>query len=187
MSFQPRLASRKCRLLAAFALLLVAGCSGKPADQALDKALAASGQQRSTVYPLAGTVTVDGLPPELKPGERIVVMLNDAAKPDAPLNTRPYALVGDAGAFTFRTYAEADGINPGTYIVIVAKLMKTRKGLVAPDGFHNLYNDPEKNQKEHPNFKIEHQAPGKTDYAFDLQIAGRDEAPAGPRALTHVK
>ena len=185
MSFQPRLASWECRLIAAFALLLVAGCSGgQTADQALDKSLAAVQQQRTTVYPLAGMVTVDGLPPQLEPGERIIVMLEDPAK----LGIRgPYVAVDNTGEFTFRSYAAADGLNPGTYIVTFAKLRKKRGGYVGPDGFHNLYNDPEKTQTEYPDFKIEHQAPGKKDYAFDLKIAGRDEVAAGPRALTHIK
>jgi hypothetical protein len=185
MSIQPRLASWGCRLLAAFAPLLVAGCSGgQSADQALDKSLAAVGQQRTTVYPLAGRVTVDGAPPQLEPGERIIVMLEDPAKP----GTRgPYVPVDDSGEFTFQSYAAADGLQPGTYIVTFAKLRKKRGGYVGPDGFHNLYNDPEKNQTEYPDFKIEHQAPGKKDYAFDLKIAGREAVPATPKALTHIK
>jgi len=188
MSYGPRLASRGFRPLTACALLVVIGCSGtQSADQALNKSLASLGQQRATVYPLAGTLTVDGLPPELKQGERVIIMLNDVSQLDTPLDTRPYAITGDAGQFSFRTYVTDDGVKPGTYIVTVAKLTKTRNGIRGPDGFHNLYNDAERNQKEYPDLRIEHQAPGKKDYAFILRIVGRDEAPAGPRALTHVK
>jgi hypothetical protein len=188
MFLRPRLASRECRLLAAFVLLLVAGCSGsKSADQALDKSLAAAGLQRTSVCPLAGKLTVDGLPPTVEQGEKIIVMLNDPAKPDAPPNSGAYATVGQDGEFSFRTYAAADGVNPGTYIVTFAKLkVKKKKGLVGPDGFQNLYNDAGRNQKENPDFKINHQAPGKTDYAFDLKIAGREAAAAGPKALTQI-
>jgi hypothetical protein len=185
MSLQPRLASWGSSLLAAFAPVLVAGCSGgQTADQALDKSLAAVGEQRTTVYPLAGKVTVDGLPPELGQGERIIVMLEDPAK----LGTRgPYVAVDSTGEFTFRSYAAADGLQPGTYIVTIAKLRKNRARYVGPDGFQNLYNDPERNQQEYPDFKINHQAPGKTDYAFDLKIADRNAAAAGPKALTRIK
>ena len=188
MFFQPRLASRGCRLLAAFALFLVAGCSGtQSGDQALDKSLAAAGQQRTKVYPLAGKLTVDGAPPELEQRERIILMLNDPAKLDPSPNLRPHVSVSATGDFSFQTYAADDGVKPGTYIVTFAKLTKKTKGLVGPDGFHNLYNDAEQNQKEYPELKIEHQAPGKKDYAFDLRIAGRDEVAAGPRALTRLK
>jgi hypothetical protein len=183
MCFRPRSASRGRGLVAAFALFLVAGCSGQSADQALDKALVAVGQQQTTVYPLAGKVTVDGVPPQLEPGERIIVMLEDPAK----LGTRgPYVAVDNTGEFTFRSYAAADGLKPGTYIVTIAKLRKKGGGYVGPDGFHNLYNDAERNQQQYPVLKIEHQAPGKKDYAFDLKIVGREPAEANPKALTRV-
>lgn len=190
MFFRPRLESRGCSLLAAFALFLVAGCSGQSADQALDKSLAAAGQQRTMVYPLAGKVVVDGLPPELgEEGETIILMLNDPARMDKPNVIGPYVKIGKTGEFSFRTYGTNDGLPPGKFIVTIAKLKKNRpkRDLVGPDGFHNLYNDPDRNQKENPDFNIDHQAPGKTDYVFDLKIAGRDEPPAaGPHALTHV-
>jgi len=188
MFFRPHLASRGRRLLAAFVVLLVAGCSGtQSADQALDKSLAAAGQQRTKVYPLAGKLTVDGAPPELEQRERIILMLNDPAKPDTSPNLRPHVFVGATGDFSFQSYVANDGVQPGTYIVTFAKLTKKPKGLIGPDGFHNLYNDAERNQKEFPELKIEHQAPGKKDYSFDLRIAGRDEVTAGPRALTQIK
>jgi hypothetical protein len=182
----PRLPSPRGSLFVAFALLVVAGCSGG-ADQALEKSLATNGYQRSTVYPLAGKLTVDGQPPEFEEGDRIVAMLNDPAK----LGTAPsghYVTVGKGGEFTFQTYAKDDGVPPGTYILTFAKLkVKKRSSLVGPDGFHNLYNDAARNQKEYPDFKIEHQAPGKKDYVFNLQVAGRDEVAAGPGALTRIK
>ncbi|HUE15288.1 MAG TPA: hypothetical protein VMR25_14050, partial [Planctomycetaceae bacterium] len=58
--------------------------------------------------------------------------------------------------------------------------------LQGPDGFKNLYNDPEKNAKV-PEFKIDQQAPGKSDYKFDLKLAGQQEAEPGPKALTTIK
>jgi hypothetical protein len=149
--------------------------------------MATIGHQRTTVYPLAGKITVDGQPPEFAEGDRIIVMLNDAAK----LGTAaigPYVYVGKDGDFTFRTYGTDDGVPAGTYIVTFAKLKaKKRSSLIGPDGFHNLYNDAEQNQKQYPELRIEHQPPGKKDYVFNLQIAGRDEVVAGPKALTRIK
>jgi hypothetical protein len=186
--FRPRLASPGCRLLAAFALLLVAGCSGtQSADQVLDKSLAGAGQHRTTVFPLAGKLTVDGLPPELGPREIIVVMLNAPAKLDTAAGLRPHASVDATGEFAFQTYVPHDGVEPGTYIVTFAKLTKKKGGLVGPDGFHNLYNDAERNREQYPELKIEHQAPGKQDYLFNLKIAGREPADAGPKALTRLR
>ena len=47
--------------------------------------------------------------------------------------------------------------SPGSYIAAIAKLkVKKQKGLVGPDGLQNLYNDPDRNPKEHPELKIEH-------------------------------
>jgi hypothetical protein len=188
MFFRPHPASRGRRLLATFALLLVAGCSGtQSADQALDKSLAAARRERTKVYPLAGKLMVDGAPPELDLRERIILMLNDPAKLDTSPNLRPHVFVNATGEFSFQTYVANDGVQPGTYIVTFAKLTKKPKGLLGPDGFHNLYNDAERNQQQYPELKIEHQAPGKKDCYFDLRIAGRDEVAPGPRALTQLK
>jgi hypothetical protein len=188
MFFPPRLASRGRRLLAASALLFIEGCSGtQSADQALDKSLAAAGQERTKVYPLAGKLTVDGAPPELGPRETIILMLNDPAKLETSPNLRPHVSVSATGDFSFQTYTAADGVKPGTYIVTFAKLTKKPKGFLGPDGFHNLYNDAERNQQQYPELKIDHQAAGKKDYYFELTIAGRDEVAPGPRALTQLK
>jgi hypothetical protein len=187
MFFPPRLASPRRRLFPAFALLLIAGCTGTSANQNLEKSLATIGHERTAVYPLAGKITVDGQPPDFAEGDRIIVMLNDAAKLGAAA-TGPYVYVGKDGDFTFRTYGTDDGAPAGTYIVTFAKLkVKKRSSLVGPDGFHNLYNDAERNQQEYPDFKIEHKARGKKDYLFDLRIAGREEVVAGPKALTRIK
>ncbi|HEX4072436.1 MAG TPA: hypothetical protein VHX68_14745, partial [Planctomycetaceae bacterium] len=59
----------------------------------------------------------------------------------------------------------------------------SRMGFFGPDGLKNLYNDPDVNSKK-PEFVIDHQAPGKTDYTFNLSVAG--EAPPsapGPKAF----
>ena len=185
MYFWSRPASRGYRLLTAFAVFLVVGCL-QSADQALDKSLAAAGQHRTTVYPLAGKLTVDGLPPERESRERIIVMLNDPAKLDTSPNLRPHVFVGATGDFSFQTYVANDGVEPGTYIVTFAKLAKKRDGFVGPDGFHNLYNDPEKNQEEYPELKIDHQPPGKKNYEFKLQIAGRDPVEPSSKSLTKI-
>jgi hypothetical protein len=165
-------------------LLLVAGCSsGQTANQAIDKALENAGQKREALYPLAGTITVDGLPPDLAEREWIVMMLKDPANPQA---NGPIRLISRSGEFAFGTFAKDDGVKAGTYIATFSKLKRgQQKEYPGPDQFQNLYDDPDRNIKESPELKIEHQRPGKKNYAFDLKIAGREAAAAGPNAVTH--
>jgi hypothetical protein len=54
------------------------------------------------------------------------------------------------------------------------------------DGLKNLYNDPEKN-KDDPNFRVEVAAPGRSDYEFNLTVAGKDPvAKPGQYAVTRI-
>jgi hypothetical protein len=165
-------------------VLVVAGCSsGQTANQAIDKAWESAGQKREAVYPLAGKVTVDGLPPDLAQWEWIVMMLKDPANPKA---NGPIRLISRSGEFAFGTFAKDDGVKAGTYIATFSKLKRgQQKEYPGPDQFQNLYDDPDRNLKESPELKIDHRPPGKKDYEFDLKIAGREAAAAGPNAVTH--
>jgi hypothetical protein len=167
-------------------VLPVAGCSsGQTYDQAVDKALANAGQTRSAVYPLAGKVTVDGLPPDLAEGEWIVMMLKDPANPKAEGRI---AVISRSGEFAFETFGKHDGVKAGTYIATFTRLKRgPRKAYPGPDQFENLYDDPDRNLKEYPELKIDHGPPGKKDYAFDLKIAGREAVAAGPNAVTRFR
>jgi hypothetical protein len=166
------------------AVLLVAGCSsGQTTDQAIDMALANAGKTRSAVCPLAGKITVDGMPPDLAEAEWIVMMLKDPANPNA---NGPFQLISRSGEFAFGTFAKDDGVKAGIYIATFSKLKRGQhKEYPGPDQFLNLYDDPDRNLKEYPELKIDHQPPGKKDYVFDLKIAGREAAAAGPNAVTH--
>ena len=166
------------------AVLLVAGCSsGQTANQAIDKALENAGQKREAVYPLAGKVTVDGMPPDLAEREWIVMMLKDPANPQA---NGPFRLISRSGEFAFETFGKHDGVKAGTYIATFSKLKRgQQKEYPGPDQFQNLYDDPDRNLKEYPELKIDHRPPGKKDYVFDLKIAGREAVAAGPNAVTH--
>jgi hypothetical protein len=172
-------------VLAALVVVGTAGCGRQSADQAVDEALQNAGQSRANVFPLAGKVTTDGHAPE--PGKlsrRIIVMLNDRAKPDAPISGVPKAMCNPNGEFAFNMYGQGDGVPPGKYVVTIVDLRHDkRKGYIGPDGLKNLYNDPEKNATI-PEFIIDHQPPGKKDYAFDLKIEGREAATPGPKAVT---
>jgi hypothetical protein len=180
--------SPQLALCGALALFGFAGCTGtQSADDALNKAIESSGVSKSAVSPLGGKVTIDGQPPKLEQGQRLIVMLNDSTKLDAPNLSKVNMATNADGDFSFSTYKKDDGVKPGKYIVTFAILQKAgKKGLKGPDLLKNQFNDPDVNQKN-TQFVIDHQAPGKKDYVFDLVTAGKEPVTApGPHALTDL-
>jgi hypothetical protein len=175
---------RSVGITAACACMIAVGCTRQQstADR-IKEAAESSGIKLATVYPLAGTVTVDNQPAALKSRKwSVVVMASDASKPSgAP--TGQFVPVRSDGAFEFPD----GGIPPGKYVLLFAALQRNKKkGWVGPDALNNLFNDPEVNGKKEQ-FTIDHQAPGKTNYSFNLSVAGETPVTAaGPRALTHI-
>jgi hypothetical protein len=168
--------------------IVAAGCSSRSADARIDAALAQTGSSRELVFPLSGKITVDGLTyAPAKKSRRLVVKLYGRA--DSEQSAEPAAITECKadGSFAFETLREGDGVKPGDYVITFADLIFRRKdGYREPDGFNNLYSDPRRNVA-HPEFKIYHRAPGRTDYEFDLQVAG--EIPIDPPAkgsLTNI-
>jgi hypothetical protein len=164
--------------------LVAAGCA-KSAKESLPGGFKQTGQMPAKVYPLAGKVTIDGQPPRVVWPDLLLVMLTDPSNPI--LVNRPCRQCNDAGEFAFGTFTKDDGVAPGKYTVTFAVLKITPRGVVGPDQLKNLYNDPDKNQQM-PEFHIDHEAPGKRDYLFDLKVAGQEgnESP-GPKALTELR
>jgi len=173
-------------LVAALAGSLAVGC-GSGADEALNKALKDSGKTKDAVYPFAGKVTIDGDPPKLERGYRLVVVLNDPEKLDTPTIKKLHVEADENGEFKFTTYGQNDGIRPGKYILTFGVYKNQRiLGLVPPDQLHNLYTDPDENTKI-PELVIDHKAPGKKDYQFNLEVAGKEPvAEPGLHALNGV-
>ncbi len=135
------------------------------------------------VCQLAGKVTIDGNTP--KGDGDILVMLYDR-KEVRRRSARPLAICRPNGEFSFSTYISDDGGPLGSYVLLFARLKRSKNGYVGPDGLGNLYNDPDKNL-EKPGFVIEHKRPGRTDYAFDLKTRGVDPiSTPGPHALTQA-
>jgi hypothetical protein len=175
--------------VAVVAALACVGCGQQSAEQRVNAELERTGKAKVAVFPLAGRVTIDGQPPSAieKRRSNVIVMLYDVSKPDDKPEGRPFMTVAPDGAFSFSTYVHGDGIPAATYVFAFALLSNKKKdGYIGPDGLKNLYNDPEKNADK-PDFKIEHKAPGRTDYAFDLKTAGETEAAPGPKALTKIE
>jgi hypothetical protein len=189
----PALASRSCRLrcLVGLFVLVIAlpGCTRqKTAKEAVDQYFKSNPEaKRFAVARFAGTVTIDGLPPEKKWNTRLFLLLNDPQHLEK-LPTR-FVEVAPDGSFDFMTYLAGDGVPVGKYVVEFAQLQlpqggsQRRGGGVAriyraPDGLKNLYNDPEKN-KDIKEFVVDVTEPGRDDYQFNLTVAGKE--PARPR------
>ncbi len=160
--------------------ILSIGCDGRQSTaQRLENAQKKAGMNPVAVYPLGGKIKVDNQPPVAKSETvHLVAIACDAAKPDAKAKTNARAFVKPDGSFEFPP------LPPGKYVMLFAQLdYDSRMGFFGRDGFENLYNDPDVNAKK-PDFAIDHQAPGKKDYAFNLSVAGETppESP-GPKAL----
>jgi hypothetical protein len=170
--------------------LLASGCGMSSADQALDRQLKASNGTREAVARFAGKVTIDGQPPAPKPNEAVVVILYDPKNPLPPGAPPRFAYCGKEGRFEFNTYTRGDGVPVGSYVALFAQLKtggRGRRGYWPPDALHNLYNDPEKNT-QNPEFHVDLAAPGRTDYAFDLSVAGKEPIDQpGPKAVTQIR
>ncbi len=183
--------SRPFPFLLIFAGIVTVGLSGCPSgqspDAAVDTALKNAGMTRDKVYPLAGKITIDGqTPTREKPGDVLIVMLNDPKKMDVPPMARPKAMADAEGKFSFTTYSKDDGVKEGKYVITIAILHRRgKKGYLGPDGLKNRFNDPDKNANS-PEFAIDHKAPGKSNYEFNLEMAGKEPGVAGPNSLTAI-
>jgi hypothetical protein len=190
LNLRRRRAGRRSPLLLAGLLLWAVGCSGaaQTATQALERQYQENPQlQRPNLAKFAGRVTVDGGPPAK--GTIMVVILHDRKQPYVDGNKpRQYAVCQPGGQFQFSTSLGGDGTLTGSYVVAFAQLHpRGKRGFFPPDELKNLYNDPEVNVQK-PEFVVELNPPGKTDYEFDLNLAGLDPvAKPGPHATTTVE
>jgi hypothetical protein len=167
--------------VAATLILLVSfGCEGRQSTaQRLEKAYESAGMDPVKAYPLGGRITVDNEPPVAKSETtRLVAIAYDAATTDVKAKSNARAFVKPDGSF------ELPALPPGKYVMLFAQLgYNPRMGFVGADGLKNLYNDPDVNSKK-AEFLIDHQAPGKTDYTFNLSVAGETPPAApGPKAF----
>jgi hypothetical protein len=175
--------------------LTISGCGGgtQSADQALNKAIETSGSTKQNVAKFSGTVTIDGKPPGEMGFVRTIVILWDKQKPPTVKTPPLFVATDDAGKFDFTTYAAGDGISPGTYVVCFAQLKGglrlggARRGWEGPDQLKNLYNDPDKN-KDEKQFVVEISPPGKSDWTFNLEVAGKEPvATPGPNSFVELR
>ncbi len=168
------------RLAATLIFLAFCGCGGREsAAQRLEKAYESAGMTPVAAYPLAGKVTIDNEPPPAKSEtSRLVAIAYEIGKPDAKANSSAFALVKPDGSFEFPL------LPAGKYVMLFSQLgYNPRMGFLGADRLQNLYNDPDVNGKK-PEFLVDHQAPGRSDYSFNLAVAGETPpAGAGPKAF----
>jgi|HubBroStandDraft_6_1064221.scaffolds.fasta_scaffold80982_2 hypothetical protein len=168
--------------------LVNGGCSShQSSQQALDAQLKSLHTEKANLGKFAGRVTIDGSPPQVERGKKLIVILYDQANKDKS-KSPIFSSCNADGSFAFYSYSANDGVPVGTYVVLFAELTASRsKGLTQPDGLKNLYNDPDKNMQD-KDLVVSVTQPGRTDYSFNLDIAGKDPVTApGPNAVTEFR
>ncbi|HEV3194218.1 MAG TPA: hypothetical protein VGY54_27120 [Polyangiaceae bacterium] len=169
---------------AACVIVLAAGCNGQPSTaERVKKAREEAHMTSVTLFPLAGRVTVDNQTPSFKSKRAsLVVEAYDASKPNVSAAEQPFVTARPDGSFEFPD----GGLPPGKYVMLFAVLERKKKNARGGDELKNLYNDPDVNGKK-TEFTINHEAPGKTDYTFNLNVAGETPlAKPGPKALIQL-
>jgi hypothetical protein len=179
----------------------LAGCgSGTGGARPDEQEQASKGYKQNPVAKVAGRVTIDGEPPG-KDGLLFVVLVDPQHLDKVRKGPDVFTTCDEEGKFSFTTYLKDDGAPQGKYVAAFAFLkLGSGKGggprnpgmgvdsqtFGGPDKLKNLYNDPEKNKSE-PTFQIDVAPPGRTDYEFNLAIAGKEAVPKpGPYAITHM-
>jgi hypothetical protein len=184
------------RAPASLALLILAavvleGCSQNSAREEEYSKNNARATEKPAVGKFAGHVTVDGLT-QVGAG-KLFVFLTDPQHLEKWTNL---TTCKQDGSFEFMTNFPGDGVRVGKYVVGFAALQplaKAKGGGPAggpkpyrgPDGLKNLYNDPDKN-KDIQEFVVEVTQPGRTDYEFNLTVAGKEAVAPGPHAVKAV-
>ncbi|HEV8072371.1 MAG TPA: hypothetical protein VGP76_31930 [Planctomycetaceae bacterium] len=176
----PATRSRKWAPALAICCLIFIGCGRSKAERE-EQAFRDAGLQKVDVAPVAGVVTVDGA----APAPFTLVMLWDPKKPEGGVLR---AICDSEGRFEFTSYRHGDGVPPGSYVVLFARFNMARRlgDFERPDLMHNLYNDPDKNAST-SEFQITVSPPGKTDYQFNLNVAGAQPANPGAHSITELR
>jgi hypothetical protein len=185
-------------LVSLVAMAAVQGCNRTGAHRADEIEQISKLPNKVAVAKFAGHVSVDGQPPPLD--GTLFVILNDPQHLVAGGKT--YTSCDEQGNFAFTTYLNGDGAPTGKYVVTFVQfhadsgksgragrygVPSLSRDYAGPDNLKNLYSDPEKN-KDNPSFVIDVADPGRTDYDFNLTVAGQDPVRSpGGYAATRLK
>jgi hypothetical protein len=186
----------------AFLFVIAAICSGCPSGrpsetQQLDEYFKQNPKaKRETVAKFSGHVSVDGQPPAKD--KKLFVILNDPDHLERPSKQPPahFAACDAEGNFEFTTYLKGDGAPVGKYVLTFVQLHTPKAGsgphpmgmpnftkkYVGPDDLKNLYSDPEKNKAD--STLLVDVKSGKSDYDFNLAVAGKDGGQPSDYAVT---
>ena len=169
----------------ALVCVVAVGCDARPSTaERLANAYKESGINPVPLYPLAGKVTVDNAAPASKsPRTSLLVVAYDTSRPDSLAADDTIVQAKPDGSFEF-----SGGLSPSKYVMLFAELQyRPPRSFHGADGLNNLYNDPDVNAQK-SQFVVDHQAPGKTDYEFNLAVAGETPPrPLGRRPLSRRK
>ncbi|HEV3299456.1 MAG TPA: hypothetical protein VG055_07435 [Planctomycetaceae bacterium] len=180
--------SRSWLLASLAAVAALPGCNRTDGPRADQIEQADHLPNKVPVAKFAGHVSVDGQPSSQE--GTLFVILNDPQH--LVRGGKAYTNCDEQGNFAFTTYLPGDGAPTGKYVVTFvqfhlgggadrgSRLVRSpgvpgmmSQEYVGPDGLNNLYNDPEKN-KDNPNFVVQIADPGRTDYDFNLELAGKE-------------
>lgn len=103
------------------------------------------GENRKETFPLTGEVYVDG-----SPAARLQVTCHDVNGLDKEQPTMSSAFTNEEGKFEISTYASADGVPEGEYVLtfVWGKMNMVSMSYGGPDQLDGRYDDPE--SSEHP-------------------------------------
>jgi hypothetical protein len=160
----------------------VSGCGGGKTQERMQQQLAETKGSNSPVAKFSGKVTIDGDVPPV-PAKYALVLMLYSDKDTQPGHETIYHTVCDKdGNFEFTRYSKGDGVPPGSYTVLFEELMPRRGSrFTGADQLKNLYNDPDTSP-----FHVDISPPGKTDWGFNLEVAGKDPATPGPHAVKQI-
>ncbi len=170
-------------VLLAISVFGLLGCGGSPrSEKRVKEQLAEMKASDAPVAKFSGKVTIDGQTPAI-PARHVLLVILYGANGEQGHETINDAVCDKEGHFEFTRYSKGDGVPPGSYTVLFAELMHRRGSqFTGSDQLKNLYNDPDKSP-----FHVEIAQPGKTDWDFNLEVAGKDTVlTPGPHAVTRL-
>lgn len=158
---------------------LLSGCSGS--NDANVRAKILGRKAAGGLIPVSGTLLIDGQPqPDVwvrlfKKGDRRVLPSTPRVRTDA------------SGRYVFSTNIEGDGVEPGSYVLMIEWLTKVGSASWgAPDKLLNNFCDPLRNQND-PRFIVEVKGDDEIKIpTIEIATAGLQEMDPRPGGITKM-
>ncbi len=120
--------------------VLLAGCSSSTGPD---------GPPPPKTSPVSGVILIDGKPPELMTA--VELKLYPKGRKIKPDDRVPKCTAGLDGKYTFSSYRDGDGAEPGEYVLSVEMLRRAPGAVFGPDQLGNNFNSPD---NEDPRFQV---------------------------------